>query len=57
MQVVINRRLIVNILPNQHHEIILQKLCWDMFCNLLIIRVSYTDLACHNSDYKKSKKL
>ena len=28
-----------------------------VFCNVLIVNVSYTDLACHNSDYKKSKKL
>ena len=28
---------------------------WEKFNNVL--NMSYTDLACHNSDYKKSKKL
>ena len=28
---------------------------WEKFNSVL--NLSYTDLACHNSDYKKSKKL
>ena len=35
----------------------LYRCCLEQCFDRQAMRVSYTDLACHNSDYKKSKKL